>query len=126
MRALAAVLERCRTERLTRNQHVLFRLGELIAWAETAAIFSQRAAEQPTTAIGLTPEIEKTMARIYARDAALKVAAEGLRLVAGALPPAAASDIAYQLGLSAVYAAQAGLLQDMDAVALKLNQAFPA
>lgn len=131
MRALAAVLERCRAERLTRNQHVLFRLGELIAWAEAAAVFSDRAAVHPTRAINLTPETETTMARIYARDAALKVAAEGLRIVAGASrpeagPPAAAADLANQLSLPAIYAAQAGLLEDMDAVARKLNEAFPA
>ena len=36
MHAMAEVMERCRTARLTRNQHVLFRLGELIAWAECA------------------------------------------------------------------------------------------
>ena len=53
MRALAAMLERCRIERLTRNQHVLFRLGELIAWAETAAIFAERAARTSDHAINL-------------------------------------------------------------------------
>ncbi len=125
LRALAAVLERCRTERLTRNQHVLFRLGELIAWAETAAIFSERVAEHPTKAINLKPETEKAMARIYARDAALKVAADGLRIVGGAVAPAVAAELANQLGLPAIYASQAGLLEDMDAVALKLNEAFP-
>ncbi len=36
-RRMAAVLEACRVGRLTRNQHVLLRLGELIAWAECAA-----------------------------------------------------------------------------------------
>ncbi len=59
-------------------------------------------------------------------DAALKVAADGLRVVGGALAPAAAADLAAQLGLPAIYAAQAGLLEDMDAIALKLNEAFPA
>ncbi|NTV65608.1 MAG: acyl-CoA dehydrogenase, partial [Oscillochloris sp.] len=44
LRALAALLERCRLDRLTRNQHILFRLGELISWGETAAIFAERAA----------------------------------------------------------------------------------
>ena len=38
------VWERARTERLTRNQHILFRLGELIAFAEGAASFARRAA----------------------------------------------------------------------------------
>ena len=125
MRALAALLERSRTERLTRNQHVLFRLGELIAWGETAAIFSERVVEHPTRAINLAPETEKTMARIYARDAALKVAADGLRIVGGAIAPAAAAQLASELALPAIYAGQAGLLEDMDAVALKLTEVFP-
>ena len=34
LECLAAVLEACRVGRLTRNQHVLLRLGELIAYAE--------------------------------------------------------------------------------------------
>ena len=42
--ALAGVLEACRVGRLTRNQHVLLRLGELIAWAECAASLARRAA----------------------------------------------------------------------------------
>jgi hypothetical protein len=125
MAALAAILERCRVERLTRNQHVLFRLGELIAWAETAAIFSERVGSTPTSAINLGAGAEATLARIFARDAALKVAVDGLRVVAGALP-AAATDLADQLRLPAIYAAQSGQLQDMDAAALKLNEAFPA
>ncbi len=42
--ALAAVLESCRVARLTRNQHVLFRLGDLITTTECAEVFAQRAA----------------------------------------------------------------------------------
>ena len=38
MLSTGELLERCRLDRLTRNQHLLFRLGELIAYAETAAI----------------------------------------------------------------------------------------
>lgn len=125
VRALAAILERSRIERLTRNQHILFRLGELIAWAETAAIYSERVAQAPTTAINLSAETEKAMARIYARDAALKVATDGLRIVAGSIGAAAAAGVANQLGLPAIYASQAGLLEDMDAVAARLNEAFP-
>ena len=42
--AIAAVLEACRIGRLTRQQHVLLRLGELIAWAECAGSMARRAA----------------------------------------------------------------------------------
>ena len=53
LRALAALLERCRLDRLTRNQHVLFRLGELIAYAETRGDLRRaRRRSKPTTASG--------------------------------------------------------------------------
>ena len=127
LRVLAGILEHCRTERLTRSQHILFRLGEVIAAAETAAIFAERAAEHPTQAIPLQLETLKAMARICARDAALKIAADGLRWTASAgSSPAVAADLAASLGLPAIYASQPGLLADMDFVAGKLNEAFPA
>ena len=44
LHALAEVLERARVARLTRNQHVLLRLGELIAKAEGASALARRAA----------------------------------------------------------------------------------
>jgi hypothetical protein len=40
-------LERCRIDRLTRNQHILFRLGELIAYTETAAVFAETRHQPP-------------------------------------------------------------------------------
>ncbi len=124
MRALVVVLERCRIDRLTRNQHVLFRLGELIAFAETAAIFSERVVDQPTEGINLDVPTRQAMARVHARDAALKVAVDGLRWTIGA--GQTEPNLANSLGLPAVYAAQAGLIEDMDYVAEALNKAFPA
>ncbi len=124
MRALVVVLERCRIDRLTRNQHVLFRLGELIAFAETAAIFAERVVDKPTEAIPLDVPTRQAMARVHAREAALKVASDGLRwaIGAGQTDP----NLANSLGLPAIYAAQAGLIEDMDLVAEALNRAFPA
>ena len=85
MRALAVILERCRIDRLTRNQHILFRLGELIAFAETAAIFCRTCVDQPIGSHAIRPgDRSQAMARIHARDAALKVAADGLRWTIGA------------------------------------------
>lgn len=64
------------------------------------------------------------MSRIHARDAALKVAADGLRwtMGAGQTDP----KLADSLNLPAIYRAQACLIEDMDFVARKLNEAFPA
>ncbi len=124
MRALAVVLERCRLDRLTRNQHVLFRLGELVAYAEGAAIFSERALKQPTEAIDIDQETQIVMARIFAREAALKVACDGLHwsIGAGQTDP----NLPQSLNLPGIYAAQAGLIDDMDLVAARLAQIFPA
>jgi len=124
MRALANLLERCRLDRLTRNQHILFRLGELIAYAETAAIFAERAARKPTEAIALDPATLRAMARIHAREAALKAATDGLRWAIGAGQTDA--NLPNTLNLPAIYAAQAGLIEDMNMVAGKLIEAFPA
>ncbi len=124
LRSLATLLERCRLDRLTRNQHILFRLGELIAWVETAAIFSERAANSPSTASPFTPEVQRVMARVHARDAAIKVGADGMRwaMAAGQTDP----NLAVSLNLNAIYAAQAGQIEDMNLVAERLNAAFPA
>jgi alkylation response protein AidB-like acyl-CoA dehydrogenase len=119
MRALAQILERCRLDRLTRNQHVLFRLGELVAYAETAALFAERVAQKPTEAIPLPVHLRQALSRIYGREAALKVATDGLRWAIGA--GQSDPDLANSLNLPAIYQAQAGLVADMDCAARELN-----
>jgi hypothetical protein len=60
------------------------------------------------------------MSRVFARDAAQKVADEGARWVIGAWTAddgAGATQFETSLGLAAVHAAQAGLVADMDRVA---------
>jgi alkylation response protein AidB-like acyl-CoA dehydrogenase len=120
LECLAAVLEACRTSRLTRNQHVLLRLGELISYAECAGALARRAA---ASSAGTLPEKSDSrfgaaalaaISRVFAREAAMKVAEEGLRWVAGA---GSGADLAAALPLDRVRAAQAGLLADMDRVA---------
>jgi alkylation response protein AidB-like acyl-CoA dehydrogenase len=120
---LAAVLEACRVGRLTRNQHVLLRLGELIAYAEAADALARRAA---AAAEGTLPDKADrrfdaaglaTVSRVFAREAALKTAEEGVRWVSGATDPDTAGRMVGTLPLEQVRAAQAGLLADMDAVA---------
>ena len=123
--ALAGVLEACRAGRLTRNQHVLLRLGELIAAAEGAGCFAARAA---AALDGELPEKADhrfdgttlaAMSRVCARDAAQKVACDGLRWVTGASDVQAADGAALRgsLKIDAACAAQAGLIADMDRVA---------
>jgi alkylation response protein AidB-like acyl-CoA dehydrogenase len=117
-------MERCRVDRLTRHQHLLFRLGELIAQAEGAAVFAERAATAPTKAVPLPPETIAAMSRAFARDAAVRVASEGARwtIAAGQADP----DFPRSIDWSRILAGQAGGIEDMDAITKSLAQAFPA
>ncbi|MGZ5312258.1 MAG: acyl-CoA dehydrogenase family protein [Solirubrobacterales bacterium] len=120
--ALAEMMEACRTARLTRNQHVLLRLGALAAQVEGAGALARRAARaaegtlSPKAARRFGAAALGAMSRVNARDAALSTAAEGIRLVTGA-DGGASAELADRLGLPAIQAAQAGLIADMDSVA---------
>jgi alkylation response protein AidB-like acyl-CoA dehydrogenase len=123
-RALAEVMEKARAARLTRHQHVLLRLGELIAYAECAGTLARRArlkaedklnekASQRFDSAALA-----AISRIFAREAALKVAEDGLRWVIGAGGAEGENPLLEtNCGLPAIHRAQAGLISDMDYVA---------
>ena len=125
MHALAEVLEKARVARLTRHQHVLLRLGELIAYAECAGSLCRRAVrsvenklnEKANTRFDATALA--ALGRIFAREAAMKVAEEGLRWCAGADGIGEAEMGAFEAAilLPAIHRAQAGLLSDMDHLA---------
>lgn len=129
--ALAEILERARTTRLTRNQHVLFRFGELIAFAEAAGAFARRTARARENRLEerahrrFSAEELAIFSRIFAREAAFKVATEGIRWAvgAGAGDPAG---LAAAAGLDRIVAAQEGLIEDMDRAADVLWQREPA
>ncbi len=123
--ALAEVMEKARATRLTRYQHILLRLGELIAYAECAGSLSRRAAlvsegrlnEKANDRFDATALA--ALARIFAREAALKVAEEGMRWVCGAGGVNDSEMEAFEvaLRLSPIHRAQAGLISDMDYIA---------
>jgi len=125
LHALAEVMEKARIGRLTRYQHILLRLGELIAYAECAGSLSRRAAlladgklNEKANRRFDAPALA-ALSRIFAREAAFKVAEEGLRLVVGAAGVNEAEMPAFEtsLGLPAIHRAQAGLIPDMDYIA---------
>jgi alkylation response protein AidB-like acyl-CoA dehydrogenase len=128
MKALAEVMERSRVGRLTRHQHVLLRLGELIAYAECAASMARRAARAAENT--LHPKANRhfdaaalaAMSAVFAREAALKVGEEGLRLAIGAGAVAETGIAAFEaaLGLPMIHRAQSGLIADMDFVSAVL------
>ena len=125
LHALAEVMEKARVGRLTRFQHILFRLGELIAFAESAGSLAHRAALMAENKLN-----EKTnrrfdvatlaaISRIFAREAAMKVVTDGVRWVVGAggLSDAEIPSFEEKIGAAAIRRAQAGLIADEDTVA---------
>ena len=122
---LAEVMEQARIHRLTRNQHVLFRLGEIVAYVECAGALARRAA---ASASGDLPEKADerfpagalaTISRVFAREAGVRVALDGTRWVLGAADAGAidASGFDAAIGTKAIEQAQTGLIADMDRVA---------
>jgi acyl-CoA dehydrogenase len=125
LHALAEVMERARVAHLTRHQHILLRLGELIAYAECAGCLARRAGRLAEGKLHEKANARfdaaalAALSRIFAREAALKVAQDGLRWVCGAggATDGGMSTFEASLGLPAIYRAQAGLIADMDLIA---------
>ena len=125
LHALAETMEKARVGRLTRYQHILLRLGELIAFAECAGSLCRRAALSAENKLDekasrrFDAKALAALSRVFAREAALKVAEEGLRWAIGAGGVSEAEIAAFEatLGLPAIHRAQAGLMNDMDYVA---------
>ena len=125
LHALAEALEKARSGRLTRFQHILLRIGEWIAYAECAGSLCRRAVRMAENKLSekanrrFDANALAAMARIFAREAALKVAEEGLRWVVGAGGVSEAEIPAFEasLGLPAIHRAQLGSISDFDLVA---------
>ena len=122
LHGLAEVMEKARVGRLTRYQHVLLRLGELIAYAECAGSLARRVARLAEGKLNekATRRFDASalaaVSRVFAREAALKVAEEGLRLIVGAGGVSEADIAAFEASMrvTAIHRMQAGLLADMD------------
>jgi acyl-CoA dehydrogenase len=123
--ALAEVMEKARIGRLTRYQHILLRLGELIAYTECAGSLARRAARLNDGKLSekanrrFDVSAMAALSRVFAREAALKVAEEGLRLAigAGGVSDGEAAAFEASMQLPAIHRAQAGLIADMDYLA---------
>ena len=125
LHALAEIMERARLGRLTRYQHILLRLGEWIAYAECSGCLARRAARSAEEKLHekasgrFDADGVAALSRVFAREAALKVAEEGLRWMIGAGGVGAGETVSFEtsLQLTAVHVAQAGLISDMDYIA---------
>ncbi|GAB3888590.1 hypothetical protein GCM10029964_056530 [Kibdelosporangium lantanae] len=118
LRAFAGLLELCRAGRLTRQQHVLLRLGELVSHVECAEALCRRARADlgPKADRRFDRTARELLARVFARDAAMRVASEGARLVQGS-SGTPVPDVLPALRVQQITASQAGGIADMDALA---------
>jgi alkylation response protein AidB-like acyl-CoA dehydrogenase len=125
LHAVAEVMEKARVARLTRHQHILLRLGELIAYAECSGSLARRASRMAENKLNekasqrFDAAALAALSRIFAREASLKIAEEGLRWLIGAGGVGDAEMPAFEAscGLPAIHRAQGGLISDMDYVA---------
>ena len=123
--AIAEVMEKARVGRLTRYQHILLRLGELIACVESAGSLARRAVRSAEGKLSekanrrFDASALAALSRVFAREAALKVTEEGLRAAigAGAVSENEAAALEASMQLPAIHRAQAGLIADMDFIA---------
>ncbi len=123
LHALAEILEVARAHRLTRHQHILFRLGEWIAHAEGSASLARRAAGAARNALNekaylrFNPQAMALLSRISARISAAKVVNEARQWLGSLIPEAAVADFEKKLYIPQILRAQTGLIQDMDSMA---------
>ena len=123
-RALATLMEGARVHRLTRNQHLLFRIGELVAATECSAALARRAVQAADGTLSakcdhrLDADALAATSRVFAREAARAVAQDLTSQVVGAAEPGTFEPGALQssVGLDRILAAQSGLAADMDTV----------
>lgn len=126
LNALNVIFERCRQQKLTRNQHVMFKLGELAAEGEVAMAFCETAAsDRVPESFPYDFETIRTMARIRAKQASLKIVLEGISLIMGSGTGGAAS-LHEELKVNRIMDKQKGLVPEMDLVAFKLKEVFRA
>jgi alkylation response protein AidB-like acyl-CoA dehydrogenase len=124
LHGLGELMERARVGHLTRNQHVLLRLGELVAWAECAASLCRRAARaaqggsHEKTDGRFNADQLAACSRVFGRETALRILNDGVRLVAGGSDSAEAiAGLGDAFRAREIHAAQIGMITDMNYLA---------
>lgn len=124
LRALANIFEECKIQRLTRNQHIMMRLGELTTWAETAYVFSLKAAEEKySKGVRFDRDTWQAMARSYAKDASIRVAIDGIKLIMG-YGTGDAGKLESEVFLKDIMSLQKGQKEDRELIAEGLKSVF--
>jgi alkylation response protein AidB-like acyl-CoA dehydrogenase len=116
IRVLNQIILNVRAAKLTKSQHVMFLLADMMAWCEVGKALCEKAAGYDRTQ--RPPEYMKAAARLFARDVSEKVYVNGFKISYGCdkdMPEAMES--LNTMNLSEVMRAR---LRDMDLVAEEL------
>lgn len=81
IRILNQVVLSVRAAKLTKSQHVMFLLADMMVWCEIGKALCEKAVDHDGT--GKTLEYMKAAARLFARDASEKVYVNGLKIACG-------------------------------------------
>ncbi len=118
-RAFDLFLEKAREARLTRHQHVLFRIGEIAARVETAAVMCRWALTDDHDPKRANVDTLRAMARIYARETLTTMIQQSMEWLraSDAVQASKSTELASSLGIDALWQSYGGWLADMDHVA---------
>ena len=81
IRILNQVVLNVRAAKLTKSQHVMFLLADMMAWCEVGKALCEKAVDYDGTE--RTPEFMKAAARLFAGDVSEKVYVNGLKIACG-------------------------------------------
>jgi len=83
LRALNEVIFAARASKLSRNQHVMFLLADIMTWCEVADALCRKAATYERSTGSRSPEYVRACARLFAREALEKTYLNGLKILQG-------------------------------------------
>jgi len=120
LRAVAEVVHVARDLKLTKSQHVMFLLADMMTWAEVSAALCEKAARSET-GTKWSRDFLLAVSRLFARETVELVHANAQKILRGgeATADTAADRIIDSLSVAAC---QAGMLRDMDMVAAELTK----
>jgi hypothetical protein len=117
LRATNNMIFSARKSKLTKSQHVMFQLAEMITWCEISSAICQKAAVYEGSQ-GHSVDYIKACARLFAREAIEKVYTNGLKIAQGCGPDIA--EAVEELNSMNLGEAMKNRLADMDLVSAEL------
>ena len=117
MSAINTMIFGARKNKLTKSQHVMFQLAEMITWCEISSAICQKAAIYDGSQ-GRSVDYVKACARLFARKAIEKVYTNGLKIAQGCGPDIA--EAVEELNSMNLAEAMKNGLADMDLVSAEL------